>query len=144
MRQVNPKATTTKSDRFRAYRDRALILLLLDTPARRDELAGLRVEDIDLAERVITVTGKFGRDRTMPLGNSVLEALWGYMGKRRPIAPAHRIELWVDFREVIARADRVELVAQRRGFEEVTFEADPQRVRAPRDEREHLSFDLEH
>ena len=46
--------------------------------------------------------------------------------------------------EVIARADGVELVAQSLGFEGVAFEADPQWVRTPGDEREHLSFDLEH
>ena len=98
LRQVNPKVATTKSDKFRAYRDRAIFMLLLDTPARRAELAGLGLADIDLEEKIIRVTGKFGRDRAMPLGNAAAEALWEYLGRRKRVAPSHRAELWVDVR----------------------------------------------
>lgn len=98
LRQVNPKVATTKSDKFRAYRYRAILMLLLDTPARRAELAGLGLADIDLEEKIIRVTGKFGRDRAMPLGNAAAEALWEYLGRRKRVAPLHRTELWVDVR----------------------------------------------
>jgi integrase/recombinase XerC len=43
---------------FEARRDTALIMLLLDTGARRDEMAGLKLADVDLELDVLLVLGK--------------------------------------------------------------------------------------
>lgn len=49
-------------------RDRAIVLLLLDTGLRLSEAAGLRVRDVDLVEDRCRVLGKAGRERTVPIG----------------------------------------------------------------------------
>jgi integrase len=55
-------------------RDRVALLLLLDLGLRRSELAGVRVVDIDLARREVTVFGKGQKSRVLPLrGRVVLE-----------------------------------------------------------------------
>ena len=60
---ANPKHARTEADKFRAYRNRAIIWLLIDTPIRRDELGGLRVEDVDLDGAMVKVMGKGRRER---------------------------------------------------------------------------------
>jgi site-specific recombinase XerD len=52
---------------FEARRDTALLMLLLDTGARRDEMAGLTLTDVDLELDVLLVLGKGRRERTLPL-----------------------------------------------------------------------------
>lgn len=56
-------------------RDRAALVLLLDLGLRRSELAGVRVDDLDLARRTLTVVrGKGQKSRVLPLrGRVVLE-----------------------------------------------------------------------
>jgi site-specific recombinase XerD len=60
---------------FEARRDIALIMLLLDTGARRAEMAGLKLADVDLDLDVLLVLGKGHRERTLPFGRKVGEAL---------------------------------------------------------------------
>ena len=43
---INPKHGRTEAEKFRAYRNRAIIWLLVDTPIRRGELGGLHVDDV--------------------------------------------------------------------------------------------------
>jgi len=80
---VNPKHAHTEAEKFRAYRNRAIIWLLIDTPIRRSELGGLRVDDVDLDAAMVKVTGKGHRERWMPLGETSLVALWDYLQVRR-------------------------------------------------------------
>lgn len=55
-------------------RDRVALLVLLDLGVRRSELAGVRVRDVDLARRELTVFGKGQKSRVLPLrGRIVLE-----------------------------------------------------------------------
>ena len=57
-----------------APRDRAALLFLLDAGLRRGELTGIRVQDIDLSRRQVTVYGKGQKSRVIPLrGRIVLE-----------------------------------------------------------------------
>jgi integrase len=42
---------------FEARRDRALVLLLLDSGGRRAEIAGMRVDDVNFEYDVVIVTG---------------------------------------------------------------------------------------
>jgi site-specific recombinase XerD len=67
---------------FEARRDTALLMLLLDTGARRDELAGLRLDDVDLELDVVLVLGKGRRERTLPFGRKAGEALDRYLRAR--------------------------------------------------------------
>ena len=66
------------TDTVLALRDRALLALLYGTGIRASECAGLREQDVDLAQRTITVTGKGGHQRTLPLNNHVSVVLTNY------------------------------------------------------------------
>lgn len=67
-------------------RDKAIILLLLDTGLRVSEAARLTIKDVDLETGTIHVrpwrTGKKSRPRIVKLGNSTRRALWTYIASR--------------------------------------------------------------
>lgn len=65
-----------------ALRDRAIILLLLDTGMRASELCDLRMLTCDLKNARVTVTGKGRRERTVPLSPRTCQALWRYLAGR--------------------------------------------------------------
>src|SRR5215218_10417072 len=60
---------------FEARRDTAIVMFLLDTGARRAELAGLRMADLDLDLDVALVLGKGRRERALPFGHNTAVAL---------------------------------------------------------------------
>ncbi|GAP05917.1 site-specific recombinase XerD [Anaerolinea thermolimosa] len=72
--------------RATAHRDRAIIMLLLDTGIRASELCRLTVKDIDLNNGTITVrphlSGVKSRPRVIPIGNATQKALWLYLARR--------------------------------------------------------------
>lgn len=61
-----------------SLRDRAIVLLFLDTGLRLSELAGLRRCDL-LADGSIKVIGKGSRERIVPVGNAARQALLRYL-----------------------------------------------------------------
>jgi integrase/recombinase XerC len=63
---------------FEARRDTA-IMLLLDTGARRAELAGLQLAYVDLDLDVLLALGKSRRERALPFGHRAGEALERYL-----------------------------------------------------------------
>ena len=67
---------------FDARRDTAIVMFLLDTGARRAELAGLRVADLDLDLDVALVLGKGRRERALPFGRNTAVALDRYLRVR--------------------------------------------------------------
>jgi len=75
-------------------RDRVGVLLLLRAGLRKAELSNLRVRDINLALRVVTVVhGKGSKSRMIPIRGSVVQALDEYLmtpmpGWERPPRPA--------------------------------------------------------
>lgn len=69
-------------DTVLGLRDRALLALLYGTGIRASECAGLREQDVDLKERTITVQGKGGHERTLPLNERVYQALVKYRQAR--------------------------------------------------------------
>ncbi|WP_134667900.1 tyrosine-type recombinase/integrase [Amycolatopsis sp. CFH S0078] len=73
---------TTKGRTFENLRDRALMLLFIDTGARCDEIASLDVEDFDFDADVAHVLGKGRRGRAVPFGAATGEALRRYLRAR--------------------------------------------------------------
>jgi len=55
---------------------------VLDTGARRAEITGLTLQDVDLDLDVLAVLGKGRRERTLPFGRRAGEALDRYLRAR--------------------------------------------------------------
>lgn len=81
---------------FTQRRDMAILRLFLDSGIRRAELTGLRVDDVDLDHREVTVLGKGRRNRTVAFGQKAAYALDRYITtERRRHRWADRPELWL-------------------------------------------------
>ena len=65
-------------------RDAALLELLYDCGLRVSELAGLRLDQIDLEAWVLRVRGKGGRDRLVPFGEAGRATLVAYLDRGAP------------------------------------------------------------
>jgi integrase/recombinase XerD len=93
------EANTTRRRRFvmrrpTARRDRALILVLLDTGLRASEVCALDVGDVDLKSGQVRVKhgdpggAKGGKGRVVYLGKAARRALWRYLSSRADGADA--------------------------------------------------------
>lgn len=81
----NPKNMKPYSSiRSTAKRDKAIILILLDSGVRVSELCGILVKDYDEENGRLVVTGKGSKTRFVYLGKSSRHALWSYLLERYP------------------------------------------------------------
>jgi integrase/recombinase XerD len=64
-------------------REKAMLEMFYATGCRLSELAGMRMEDIDLTVRVVKVLGKGSKERIIPFGRPAKEALLAYLGERK-------------------------------------------------------------
>jgi site-specific recombinase XerD len=78
---------------FEARRDTAMIMLLLDSGARRAELVGLRLDDLDFEHDVARVIGKGRRERALPFGRKTAVALDRYLRIRS--RHTHAVSPWL-------------------------------------------------
>jgi len=67
-------------------RDRAMLELFYSSGLRLSELAGLDCQRLDLADAVVTVTGKGRKQRTVPLGRYACRALKDWLKVRARFA----------------------------------------------------------
>ena len=65
--------------KFLGSRNRAIILILLDTGIRLSELLGMKVGDINNDTGYIRVLGKGGKERVVRMGKVARKALWRYL-----------------------------------------------------------------
>lgn len=73
-------------------RDRAILEVMYGAGLRISETTGLSLADVDLAERLLRVTGKGSKERIVPIGRMAKDALLGWMdpdvrGSLRPKRP---------------------------------------------------------
>lgn len=90
-RDIANLLTVTSRDDFLSVRNRAILLVLLDTGIRLRELAGMHWRDVDRYHNTIIVMGKGGKERTVSIGKATARALSRYF-RMRPAEPA---ELWL-------------------------------------------------
>jgi integrase/recombinase XerC len=76
-------------------RDNALLRVLIDTGGRLSEIAGLKVDDVDLAVQTLLVLGKGRRERLLPIGARTAAALDRYLRARQADARAADPGLWL-------------------------------------------------
>jgi len=65
--------------RFLGSRNRALILMFLDSGLRLAELASINLQDIDVDHGRVKVTGKGNKERVVRIGKTAQKALWRYL-----------------------------------------------------------------
>jgi site-specific recombinase XerC len=89
--------TSGTSDR----RDRAIVRLFIDTGMRRNELTGMSLPDVYLDDGLVSVLGKGGRRRLIPIGNRTVSDIDRFPRLRRRrghapgggVADGHRVSL---------------------------------------------------
>lgn len=67
-----------------ALRDRAFLELLYSSGLRVSELVGLDLSSLDLAEGLVRVVGKGGKERVVPVGSPARQALARWLEDGRP------------------------------------------------------------
>lgn len=92
----DPALFDSPARKFWAYREQALLWVLIDTPGRREEIARLTVDSVDLTERRILVEGKGRKERYMYLGAVSTQAMAKYKAERDMLSPVTD-DWWVDY-----------------------------------------------
>lgn len=72
-----------KSKTYQFSRDFLVVSILYATGIRREELANIKIENIEMSSGIITVTGKGNKVRQVPLGETTLNDLKLYLDKRK-------------------------------------------------------------
>ncbi len=67
---------------FQRLRDRAILEVLYASGCRRAEIATLDLHDVDLERRIMRVTGKGDKQRTVLINAAAAEAMRAYLGLR--------------------------------------------------------------
>ena len=80
---------------YEARRDRAILSLLLDTGMRRAELAGIRLEDLNMDSEDVLVMGKGRRPRSCPFEAETARDLSRYLKARAKRSDASSPWLWL-------------------------------------------------
>ena len=76
----------TPANTPREKRDRAILELMYSSGLRLSELVGLNVGDIDLADGLVTVTGKGRRTRIVPVGSYAIDAVQDWLNERSAVS----------------------------------------------------------
>lgn len=69
-------------DDFAGERDKLVINMLYQTGIRRSELTGLTLDAVDIAGGQIRVLGKRSKERIIPVGRELSDAIQGYLKRR--------------------------------------------------------------
>lgn len=82
-----PKVTT-----MLGIRDRALLELIYATGQRVSEVSDLNLADIDASQGLVSVSGKGGKQRIVPIGTYAIDALGRYLDVARPVLASRNRE----------------------------------------------------
>ncbi|WP_100643875.1 site-specific tyrosine recombinase XerD [Alteromonas facilis] len=82
--QVEALLAEPKEDDPIEMRDKAMLEVLYATGLRVSELIGLDMSAVSLVQGVVRVTGKGGKERLVPLGETAVDCLQSYLRMARP------------------------------------------------------------
>lgn len=102
-------------DGFEGIRDRMILLTFYSTGIRLSELVGMNIQDVDFYQAVIAVTGKRDKQRVVPFGDEVEEAMRLYIEERQKLESVHddNEALFVDLKtKDRIKPDKVRLIVQ--------------------------------
>ena len=101
---------------FEDRRDAAIVMLFIDTGPRLAEMAGLRLEDVDLDTfEVVRVVGKGRRERALPLSPKTVRALDRYIRARARHKDAVSPWLWLGVRGRLKDSGIYQMIRRRCG-----------------------------
>lgn len=110
-----------KGDNPLTLRDRAILELLYSSGLRLAELVSLEVDQIDVADATVRITGKAAKTRIVPVGRKALSALAAWQRVRSGLADTDETALFVSRRgaRLSARSvqQRVRFWARRQGID---------------------------
>lgn len=86
--EVEKLLLAPRPDNSIGLRDRAMLELLYATGLRVSELVGLRLDQLNLLQGVVRVTGKGNKERMVPLGEEAHSWLQRYLQDSRPCLAA--------------------------------------------------------
>ena len=72
-------AAAQRDQSLAGHRNKTMLCLLYVCGFRVSELTNLRISNIDFQERILHITGKGGKNRVIPLQNSIIELLRHYL-----------------------------------------------------------------
>lgn len=111
-------------DKF-GIRNRAILELIYSSGLRLMEVAGLKVQDIDLRAGIIRVLGKGNKERIIPVGKPAVEAIKSYLGVRssfgkiqdpKALFLTHTGKAWDSKQLNLILMKYIALVAQQQGY----------------------------
>lgn len=97
-------------------RDRAMLELLYASGLRVSELTNARLEELQMPQRLIRVTGKGNKTRLVPFGQSAETALDRYLARARPVlvGPRTRSFLFLSIRGGALTTERIRQIIRQR------------------------------
>jgi integrase/recombinase XerD len=81
-----------KGDNPSNLRDRAILEFMYATGARISEVVDLDVDDLDLTDNIVVLTGKGNKQRVVPLGSYATKSLEDYLVRGRPALIGIKVE----------------------------------------------------
>ena len=85
--------------RFCGIRNKAMLLLFIDSGLRRGEMAKIKLSDLDLEGRLVRVLGKGNKLGMAPFSSKTAKALWIWLAIRKTRAKSDRLWLTEEGRE---------------------------------------------
>jgi len=108
--------TTCKLATFENRRDEAMILLFCEAGSPRvSEMAGIKIEDLDLKRDRVQLLGKGAKIRYLPFGARTGTALDRYLRLRAKHKLAPRPELWLGMRGMWLTPNGIQQMIRKRG-----------------------------
>lgn len=94
-------------------RDEAILRVFIDTGARRAEVLGLTLDDIDLDAGILTVTGKGSRTRLVAIGAGTVQAIDRYLRARARRPDATSPAVWLGRKGRLRETGVAEMIRER-------------------------------